>query len=162
MGELRVSIKYGEMEAEFSGEPVEVYHQVVRFLEQVIPQYSLARKLARSVGLSEILEGLGWLMGHDEREGIFFTEPLSDKPVQDAILLYALKNYVEHELGRREAPSTTLSELSHTLSKGEKTVSGRLSELVQKGLLRRLDRGGYVITQAGIRYIVEKYRRQLG
>lgn len=155
--ELRVSIRYGELEAEFSGAPEEVYRQVVAFLEKIIPAYSLAKKIAYSVGLQEVLESLGGLIAYEESEGLFFLQNLDDLPVTDAVLLLALRSHLEHSLGRRESPTVNLSELSRSLSKSEKTVSGRLSELVQRGMLRRLDRGDYTITQLGIKRVLEKY-----
>lgn len=155
--ELKVSIRYGELEAEFSGAPGEVYRQVVSFLEKVIPAYSLAKKISSALGLQEVLERLSGMLGYEESEGLFFTEGLERFPVSDAVLLLALKSHLEHGLGRRESPTVNLSELSRALSKSEKTVSGRLTELVQRGMLRRLDRGDYTITQLGIRHVLEKY-----
>ena len=156
-GELKVTIRYGDVEAEFSGAPGDVYRQVVSFLEKVIPAYSLARKISYSMGLQEILEQLSGLLAYEEGEGLFFTQSLGEFPVSDAVLLLALRSHLEHGLGRRESPTVNLSELSRVLTKSEKTVSGRLTELVQRGMLRRLDRGDYTITQLGIRHVLEKY-----
>lgn len=158
--ELKVSIRYGEVEAEFSGEPGEVYRQVIAFMEKIIPAYSLARRISYNVGLQETLESLSEFMAYNEEEGLFFVQDLSQLPSSDAILLLALRNHLEHSLGRKESPTINLTELAKSLQKGEKTISGRLSELIQRGMLRRLDRGDYTITIRGIKHILERYGKK--
>jgi len=157
--ELRVSIKYGEIEAEFRGSPGAVYREVVAFLEKTIPAYSLARKLSYSVGLQELLDRLSHILAYDEVEGLSILENLSAIPVSDAILLIALRNYLEHGLGRLESPTINYSELIRALPRKSKTISSSLTGLVQSGLLRRLDRGDYTITKLGLKHLMERFGR---
>ncbi|MEM4694019.1 MAG: hypothetical protein QW655_05890, partial [Nitrososphaerota archaeon] len=108
------------------------------------------------MGLDEIFEKLSYSIAYNSEEGIIFLMNLVDLPSQDAILFFALKNHIEHKIGRREDPAISIVDLSKNLQKKEKTISGRLSELIKQGFLRRLDRGDYVITVTGVKYLVEK------
>jgi len=156
--ELKIHIKYGDLEAEFSGSPEAVYHQAVAFLEQAIPEYSLAKKIQYSVELKDMLERLKDYLAYNPETGIFFLRDLSELPFQDAIYFIALKNYLEYKLGRREKPDTNISDFSEYLPRiKRKTLSNRVAELSQGVMLKRLDRGDYAITIQGIKYILDNY-----
>ncbi|MEM4636820.1 MAG: hypothetical protein QXE44_04960, partial [Nitrososphaerota archaeon] len=128
--EMKVTIRYRDIEAQFAGEPREVYMQVVKFMEKVIPTYTLASKIILEIGLEEIFEKLSDSIAYNSEEGIIFLKNLVDLPSQDAILFFALKNHIEHKIGRREDPAISIVDLSKNLQKKEKTISGRLSELI--------------------------------
>ena len=156
--ELKIHIKYGDLEAEFSGSPEAVYHQVVAFLEQAIPEYSLAKKIQYNVELKDVLERLKDYLAYNPEAGIFFLKDLNEFPFQDAVYFIALKNYLEYKLGRREKPNTSISDFSEYLPRiKRKTLSNRVAELSQGVMLKRLDRGDYAITIQGIKYILDNY-----
>ena len=156
--ELKIHIKYGDLEAEFSGSPEAVYHQVVAFLEQAIPEYSLAKKIQYNVELKDMLKRLKDYLAYNPEAGIFFLKDLNEFPFQDAVYFIALKNYLEYKLGRREKPNTSISDFSEYLPRiKRKTLSNRVAELSQGVMLKRLDRGDYAITIQGIKYILDNY-----
>lgn len=160
-GELRVVIKYGDMEVEFSGSPEAVYHQIVSFMEKTLPTYSLAKKIAFDMDLKDLLETFSDILAYNSEEGVFFKKSLSDlKSVSDAILFTALRKYVEYKLGRVDGPSVSSSELEACLPAKKKTILNNLTKLSQTGLLRRLEKGDYAITIPGIKYLADKYARQ--
>jgi len=150
-----VSIEYGDLRAEFEGSPAEVYASVVRFLEKSIPTYSLASRITYSVDLQTLLEQLSNIIAYNEQEGVFFLKPINTLPAADAILLFLAKRYIEHSLGLRDSPTASSSEIQAAIGKPDKTVSGRLSELLQKGYVRRLDRGDYMITVLALKAFTE-------
>ncbi|MEM0090207.1 MAG: hypothetical protein QXF84_02535 [Nitrososphaerota archaeon] len=82
-------------------------------------------------------------------------KPLNTLSVSEAIMLLCIKRYLEHGLGLAESPSINASELAKSIAKSEKTISGKLSLLLRKGYIRRLDRGDYVITMLGIKEFIE-------
>jgi DNA-binding transcriptional ArsR family regulator len=94
-------------------------------------------------------------LAHSPGEGIFVRASLSSLPASTAILLFAAAKHLSHLLGYAPSPEFGGSELSSVLGKPEKTVSGRLSELVQKGFLKRVGRGGYAITSLGLTSLAE-------
>ncbi|MEM1943457.1 MAG: hypothetical protein QXO30_01040 [Candidatus Caldarchaeum sp.] len=155
MTSLRVSIAYGELKAEFEGAPEDVYVQVVRFLERSIPGFVLASKLNAFPGAEELLTKLGDVLAYTTSDGVFVKKPLSEMPTSSALLLYAASRYINNLLGFSDKQEFSSSELAGALAKPEKTVSGRLTELVQRGFLKRVGRGGYVITPQGLAYLVE-------
>lgn len=155
MTTLKVSISYGELRAEFEGEPGDVYMQVVRFLEKSLPAFSLAKRIQAAVGVDEILEKLSDRLAYSPGEGVFVKAQLPSLPASTAILLYAASKHLSHLLGHAPSPEFNGSELSSVLGKPEKTISGRLSELVQRGYLKRVGRGGYSITSLGLNSLVE-------
>ncbi|MEM1937055.1 MAG: hypothetical protein QXH14_02655 [Candidatus Caldarchaeum sp.] len=157
MTHLRVSIAYGELKAEFEGEPEDVYVQVVRFLERSIPGFVLASKLNALPGAEELLTKLGDVLAYTTDDGVFVKKSLADMPTSSALLLYAASRYVNNLLGFSDRQECSSSELAGALAKPEKTVSGRLTELVQRGFLKRVGRGGYVITPQGLAYLVESF-----
>lgn len=159
--ELRVSIRYGDLEAEFSGSPGSVYRQIVSFLEKAIPAYSLARKISFSMDLEDLLKTFSEIFAYDEEHGLFFKLSLNElKSVSDAILLLALRKHLEYKLGRVGEQSINFSELEGSLPAKKKTVRNNLTKLVQAELLRRLDRGDYVITALGIKHLADKYSKR--
>ena len=159
--ELRVTVRYGDLEAEFSGSPQAVYREVISFIEKALPAYSLAKKISFDLDTQELLESLGHLLAYSDEHGLFFTFSLRElKSVSDAILFQALRKHLEHKLGKVESPSITSAELEGGLSAKKKTILNNLTKLVQGELLKRLDRGDYAITPLGIKYLIDKYGKR--
>ncbi|MCS7110319.1 MAG: hypothetical protein NZ956_02475 [Candidatus Caldarchaeum sp.] len=152
---LKVSISYGELKADFEGEPADVYRNVVAFLEKTIPSFSLASKLNTAAGVDEILEKIKNFVAYDTSSGLYFKTDLSKLPTSTAILLFGVLKHLNHLLGHGQGPDFLSAEVSAVLGRPDKTVSGRLAELVKKGQLKRLGRGGYSITSAGLSHVVE-------
>lgn len=158
--EIRVTIKYGDIEAEFSGSPEAVYHQVVSFIEKNLPTYSLAKKIFFSMDLRDLLETFSDVFAYNIDEGLFFKIRLSDfKSVSEAILFMALRKHIEYKLGRADNPSISSSELEAVLPAKKKTILNNLTKLAQMEFLRRLEKGDYTITSLGIKYLADKYSR---
>jgi DNA-binding transcriptional ArsR family regulator len=157
MGEeiMKVSIQYKDVRADFEGRPDDVYRSIVSFMEKVIPSYSLASKISYSVDLQSLIEKLRDYLAYNQAEGVFLLKPLNALSISEAIMLLCIKRYLEHGLGLAESPSINASELAKNIAKSEKTISGKLSLLLRKGYIRRLDRGDYVITMLGIKEFVE-------
>lgn len=159
--ELRVTIRYGDLEAEFSGSPESVYRQIVSFMEKTLPTFSLAKRIAFSMDLNDLLEKFSNIFAYDEQEGLFFKQSLNElKSVSDAILFLALRRHLEYKLGRVENPAISSAELEASLSAKKKTILNNLTKLVQAELLKRLDRGDYAITPLGIKYLADKFASQ--
>lgn len=156
--ELKVTIRYGDLEMSFSGPPEAVYRQIIAFMEKTLPAYSLARKIAFNMDLKDLLEAFSGIFAYDAQEGLFFKISLSQlKSISDAILLLALRKYLEYKLGRIESPNITPGELEAALPAKKKTIMNNLTKLVQSELLKRLDRGDYTITPLGVKYLADKF-----
>ncbi|GBC68684.1 hypothetical protein HRbin01_00368 [archaeon HR01] len=154
---LRVTIDYDGLKVDFEGPPGDVYIQTVRFLEKVLPAYSLASRIAKAGGVAELIEKLGDAIAYQEGEGVYPRKPYTSYPAPEAVLLFLGLRYIEAALGLRENGAALISEIVSTLGRPEKTISGRLSELVRKGYVRRLDRSSYIITGLGLSHLVETH-----
>ncbi|MEM1666721.1 MAG: hypothetical protein QXP86_05395 [Nitrososphaerota archaeon] len=152
---MKVSIQYKDVRADFEGKPDDIYKSIISFMEKVIPSYSLASRISYSVDIQELIEKLRNYLAYNQAEGIFLLKPLNTLSVSEAIMLLCIKRYLEHGLGLAESPSINASELAKSIAKSEKTISGKLSLLLRKGYIRRLDRGDYVITMLGIKEFIE-------
>ncbi|MEM4546373.1 MAG: hypothetical protein QW328_06415 [Nitrososphaerota archaeon] len=152
---MKVSIQYKDVRADFEGKPDDIYKSIISFIEKVIPSYSLASRISYSVDIQELIEKLRNYLAYNQAEGIFLLKPLNTLSVSEAIMLLCIKRYLEHGLGLAESPSINASELAKSIAKSEKTISGKLSLLLRKGYIRRLDRGDYVITMLGIKEFIE-------
>lgn len=152
---MKVSIQYKDVKADFEGKPGDVYKSIISFMEKVIPSYSLASRISYSIDIQELIEKLKDYVAYNQAEGIFLLKPLNNLSVSEAIMLLCIKRYLEHGLGLTDSPSINASELAKNIAKSEKTISGKLSLLLRKGYIRRLDRGDYVITMLGIKEFME-------
>ncbi|MDW8083588.1 MAG: hypothetical protein RMI49_00075 [Candidatus Caldarchaeum sp.] len=152
---LKVSINYGALKADFEGEPEEVYRSVVKFMEKNLPAYSLASKLAAAQGVEDILAKIKNFVVYDSTSGLYLKADLSKLPASAAVLVFAAVRHLNHLLGHSETSEFLSSEVADALGRSEKTVSGRLTELVKRGQLKRLSRGGYCITPAGLIHVAE-------
>jgi hypothetical protein len=159
--ELKVTIRYGDLEMSFSGPPEAVYRQIIAFMEKTLPAYSLAKKIAFNMDLKDLLEIFSDIFAYDAQEGLFFKISLGQlRSVSDQILLLALRKYLEHRMGRIEAPNISPGELEAALPAKKKTIMNNLTKLVQLELLKRLDRGDYAITPSGVKYLADKFSKK--
>ncbi|MEM2928839.1 MAG: hypothetical protein QXP60_07740 [Nitrososphaerota archaeon] len=152
---LKINISYKDLSATFEGNPEQVYRSVIAFLEKVIPAYSLASRISYSINIQEILEKANKILAYNQNEGIFFLNPINNYSLNDGIMLFLLKLYIEHSVGLRDSPEASLLELSNSLNKSQKSISGKLSNLIKNGYVRRLSRGSYVLTITGLKHLIE-------
>jgi len=152
---MKASIQYKDVRVDFEGKPDDVYRSIISFMERAIPAYSLASRIAYSVDIQDLIEKLRDYLAYNQAEGIFLIKPLNTLSVSEAIMLLCIKRYLEHGLGLAESPSINASELAKSIAKSEKTISGKLSLILRKGYIRRLDRGDYVVTTLGIKEFLE-------
>ncbi|MEM3123962.1 MAG: hypothetical protein QW756_07740 [Nitrososphaerota archaeon] len=160
--DLKVTISYDELTAQFEGQPADVYEQVVRFLEKVLPAYRLSSMIQRSASVTELMERLKGLIAYSEGEGIYLTKPFHTLATPDAILLLLTIRHLESALGLKEMKAVTPKEMMAMLGRPMKTVSGRLSELVRKGYVKRLGRAGYSLTGLGLSYVLDTFSAEKG
>ena len=154
--ELKVSISYRELKAEFDGTPDTVLHSIMVFLQKEIPAFDLAKKLALNYSGAELVDSFQkYIRITPEGARIMTEEKLSDKEIV-ATQLVAQK--IAYESGSSHSPSATLIELQECLSLNPKSLSSRLSELSKSGHVSRetTDEGTtFKITTLGISWLKE-------
>ncbi len=153
--QLSVSVKYGEVEVNFSGSPDVVIRSLLEFIAKEIPNIDLARSISVSYSLNDLMQMF--------KEFIRFTEEgprvwvqerkLSDK---DLIALQLVAGRAANLSGKVSTDTMSVSELEATTALNPKTIGSRLSELNKLGLVERKDSEGagrYRITTTGIHWL---------
>jgi DNA-binding transcriptional ArsR family regulator len=160
---LRVTIRHGDLELTVEGDVASVIRSFHDFVERVVPAYSLAKSLVANVSLHEMLNSLKDHIIYDDSLGFVLRPTAHALPAPDQVLLFLALRRAEHLMGKRDTSLTNLRELSEGLGLKRGTLTGALSELRKAGLVRRLERGDYEVTQAGLQYLVERFSpRQSG
>lgn len=163
--ELRVSLSYKDLNAEFSGTPEAVLQSLVSFLSQQIPALDLAKKLSLNYDVAQLVEEF-----HDyiklTPEGPIVLS--SDRKLSDRqmLCLQLVGQRIAFESGRSGAGSSSiLSDLQEKTGMIPKTLSSRLSELSKEGCVTRESRpegNTYKITTQGINWLVEDLGKKKG
>ncbi len=160
---LRVTIKCGDLEVAVEGDVASIIRSFHEFVEKVVPAYSLAKSLTANVGLQDLLNSVKEHVIYDDSLGFVFRPTVHGLPAPDQVLLFLALRRAEHLMGKRPSSRTNLRELSEGLGLKRGTLTGALSELRKAGLVRRLERGDYEVTQAGVLYLIERFSpRQSG
>ncbi|KYH37959.1 MAG: hypothetical protein AYL29_001410 [Candidatus Bathyarchaeota archaeon B24] len=160
MSQLRVKVFFEGGAAEFSGTVEDVARGFLKFLMELYPEIKLVRNLSLSLDLEEVSEALKGLIAiHPEPVILVDTGSLT---VSESCLLALITKYLAYMFGKSDKPSASLEELSKQLAKSRKTLSARLSELLNRQLVEKLERGEYKITLKGLNTfisdVVPKFR----
>ncbi len=155
---VRVIIQMGELKAEAEGHPEDVLRFVSGFVQQHLPAYGLARRLAAAPDVSDLLEALRDYLGYSDSEGVFLRPAARLLPDSQMILLYLAKTRIEHLLGLSERGSVSTPKLGEELGLKARSLTARLAELVRGGLALRVERGEYQVTTSGILALLEKIK----
>ncbi len=152
---MRLSLQYGELKAEFEGTPEEVMTLLIRFIEQQLPSISIARRITLTVDLESLIDAVETYIGYSKEDGFFLKPGFQQLPSSDQILLLLAKRHLENIWGITQTPTMNAREIADKLGLKEGTSSSRLTELLRKGMVRRLERGDYAITTLGLQELMK-------
>ena len=139
---VTVHVKYGQIEQTFTGKADAVWVSVNRFFSDLIPEFTIARKMTLTVDLAELIEDAkgAIAIAPEGPEVLVPKEKLTDS---EALQFYLLATYLAFRLGKRATDAMTKEELQAKLGKSSKITSTRLSELVKEGGVVKTEKGGY-------------------
>lgn len=157
-GRLKIVIQFGELKGEAEGSPEEALRFVLSFLQQHLPSYSLAHRLAAGPDLSQIADALQDYIGYSEGEGLFIRPVARGLPTSQLILLFLVKQKLENLTGLSQKSSVSLPELAEALGVKPKTLTARLTELARLGFVKRVERGEYQITAIGVTELLSRIK----
>ncbi len=154
-GNLSGKVNFNGEEVEFSGDVEEVTSLLLQFLTKYYPSLSIISDLVLTIDLESLLKSVKGVLAISEGEIVILVpkEELSDR---EHVLLILLKAYLENKLGLRERVDVSIGEVASISGEPKSTISGRLSELVNEGLVKRVERGKYKITPLGVKELTEK------
>jgi DNA-binding MarR family transcriptional regulator len=138
---INISIQYGDIKVNYSGEPENVSTSVMNFLSKNIPEIGLARKISLNYSISELIdlyspiikitpEGPKIMPNNSEIQGKKF----SDKEI---VMLYLLGLKIAYELGKTSTRYSSVADIQSSTSLNPKSISSRLSELVKSGYVHK-------------------------
>jgi hypothetical protein len=147
---VTVHVKFGQIEQTFTGKADVVWVSVNRFFSEVIPAFTIARKMTLTVDLAELIEEAKGVIAiaPEGPEVLVPKEKLTDS---EALQFYLLAAYIAFQLGKRATDAMTKEELQLKLGKSSKITSTRLSELVKEGGVVKTDEGDYRLATVAVK-----------
>ena len=146
-GELKVVLRHGETEVEFSGNYEDVWRSINKYLSEIYPPIEAVKKLIGAIDVNLLMEKLEGLV--EIREGMINV--LEDTGAKRKILLCLAGAHVGKILGLLERDKLTPKEIASYTGLNEKVTRARLSELKKAGLVIKYGEGLYGFTKASIR-----------
>jgi len=146
-GELKVVLRHGETEVEFSGNYEDVWRSINKYLSEIYPPIEAVKKLIGAVDVNLLMEKLEGLV--EIREGMINV--LEDTGAKRKILLCLAGAHVGKILGLLERDKLTPKEIASYTGLNEKVTRARLSELKKAGLVIKYGEGLYGFTKASIK-----------
>ena len=161
---LNVTITYGELKAEFSGDPQQVLTSINEFLAKNIPNLDLASKVTINYSLNDLINMFGdYVKITPEGPRVWMGEQkLSDKGILGLQLVAAKIN---HESGKVALPSLTLAEMRTATGLNPKSISSRMSEMLKWGYVdKETSEEGvrYKITTQGVNWLNQMLVKKVG
>ena len=146
-GELKVVLRHGETEVEFSGNYEDVWRSINKYLSEIYPPIKAVKKLIGAIDVNLLMEKLEGLV--EIREGMINV--LEDTGAKRKILLCLAGAHVGKILGLLERDKLTPKEIASYTGLNEKVTRARLSELKKAGLVIKYGEGLYGFTKASIK-----------
>ncbi len=150
---LQVTVKYGELRADYEGSPDEVLRGVIDFLKRVHPALEVVEKISLTTDLNKLLKSLEGLVAVQPSGPVILYE--KKMTIEQAISLLLGGAYASCQLNVMEQESLTLDALSRLTGKTGGALRGTLSRMKEKQMIERLPEGGYRITPLGLKRLVD-------
>lgn len=152
---VTVHIRYGSMEQTFSGSVNDVWVDVNRFFGEMIPVFDLARKVALTVDLPQLIEDAKDVIAIAP-EGPELLVPKDKLTDSETLRLHLLGALLAQRLGKRPSDTMTKEELQVKLGKSMKITTTRLGELVKDGSVVKAEDGNFRISTIGVKRLHEE------
>jgi len=147
---VTVHVKYGQVEQTFTGNANAVWVSLNKFFSEMIPTYTIARKMTLTIDLSDLIEEAkgAIAIAPEGPEVLVPKEKLTDS---EALQFYLLGAYLAFRLGKLTTDAMTKEELQAKLGKSSKITGTRLGELVKEGSVMKTDEDGYRLTTVAVK-----------
>jgi hypothetical protein len=128
--DVKVQIRYKEVDKIFVGTAEDVWACVNRFFAEFVPTFEVASKLVLKVDLQALAKDCEGLIGFS-KEGVSLLVDRDKLTDNEALLMWLLGAYVGFRLGFVDSEAFSKDDLQTKLGKSGKIVSTRLGELVK-------------------------------
>ncbi|WP_309492524.1 hypothetical protein [Candidatus Hecatella orcuttiae] len=154
---LKVHVELGEAKLDLEGSPEEVIKAFLQLVGRVYPAYRLVEGLTLTVDLEGLMKNLEGILAFTAEGPVILIpkDRLGRLSIRELIALHLTKAYVGNQVGRLERVSLSVDELLQAIGGRIGAMAGRLSEMVDEGLVVRIGRGEYKITTYGLKHFQE-------
>jgi hypothetical protein len=151
--EIKVHIKYKDIEQTFTGETNQVWSSINRFFTEMIPAIQTIKNAILTVDLETLIKDCKNVIALAQEGPVILVskQRLTDT---ETIMLYLLAAYIANKLGQSK-DCVSKEELQSGLGKSAKITSTRLGELIREGQATKTEEGNYKITTLGIKRFQE-------
>jgi hypothetical protein len=164
-GNVKVQVKYKDVEESFSGNLEEVWLSIRKFFLEFIPSFDIANRLTLKIDLQKLSKDCEGLIAFSQ-EGPAILVPRTRLTDSEYLSLRLLASYVGYQLGILKSDTVSREELQAKLGKDAKIASTRLGELIKNGTAARTLDEEYRLTAFGITQIqketLPKIRTKMG
>lgn len=154
---LRVNIEHGEFKIELEGTPEEMSSALLQFFTKTFPSLEIVKKLTLTIEWESLLKELEKILAFSPEGAVVLLprETQSKLSIRDLIVLHLVKVATGHFLGKLQKASLSVDEILSAIGGRIGATAGRLSELVDEGIVARIGRGEYKATTFGITHFMQ-------
>jgi len=153
-GTVEVTIRHQGTESKVIGSPDGVVREILAYFTKAFPSIEIVSKLVLSVDNSEFLQSCTGILAISS-EGLAILKNVDSLRDKELLMLQLTGARLAHTLGKREADTMTLDEITKATGRSTGTVAGRLSELYAEQLVERVGKGFYRLTTMGARTVIK-------
>jgi hypothetical protein len=146
--QVKIRIDVGEMHYEGAGSIEEIVPQVMQFLIQAVPAYDIAKKLIYLPDLARLADKVSEFARMTTTGQLLLTR--INMPAEKAIAVLLFMAQLANKMGKRDADSLSIEEISTGVGRAPKTIRNVLVQIQRLGVIDRADRGRYRITSKGL------------
>ena len=146
--QVKVQIDIDGIHFESSGTAEELVPQILQFVSHTIPTYDLARKLMYLPDLAELADRVSEFAKMTNSNQLLLTR--NGLPAERSISIVLFMAHLAAKFAKRPSDSLNIEEIATAVSKAPKTIRNTIVNMQKAGLIERIDRGNYRITQKGL------------
>jgi hypothetical protein len=151
---VELTVKHSGIENRIIGSPESVLREAILYFSKVYPNIELVSKLILSTDNQEFLQSLTGAVAASP-EGLAILKDLSELKDRELLMIHLTGARLLHLLGKKDADTLSLDEITKTTGRSTGTVAGRLSELCNEHLVERVGKGSYRLTTMGTRVVMK-------
>lgn len=150
---IKAHLEFENFKVDVEGEPDEVFHAVVDFLNRVFPSLKTVLNITFTVDFMKLMEDASGIL-KVAPEGPILASGIN-LAADDAITSSLVGAYLGYELKKLPDPSLSIQDLSKIIGKTVKTVSNQIAGALKEGIVKKVGKGRYQITNVGVAHFQE-------
>jgi hypothetical protein len=151
---VELTVKHSGIENRIVGNPESVLRETIAYFSKVYPNLELVSKLVLSIDTQEFLQTIAGVLAASP-EGLAVLKDLAGLKDRELLMIHLTGARLLYLLGKKEADTLSLDEITKTTGRSTGTVAGRLSELCNEQLVERVGKGSYRLTTMGTRVVMK-------